>query len=70
MTKIDELRRAMRHVTPEPDTSKKLAAIELAKKSFLENQGMEPAKRPNSKVERFKGWLTMQLERISSCLAP
>jgi Ca-activated chloride channel homolog len=66
MTKIDELRRAMHHVTPEPDTSKKLAAIELAKKSFLENQGMEPAKRPNSKVERFKGWLTMQLERISS----
>ena len=66
MKKIDELRSAMQTVTPEPDTSRKLAAIELAKKSFAENQGMQTAKRPISKVNRFKGWLAMQLETVST----
>lgn len=66
MKKIDELRSAMQNVTPEPDTSRKLAAIELAKKSFAENQGMQSAKRPISKVNRLKGWLAMQLETIST----
>ena len=66
MKKIDELRSAMQNVTPEPDTSRKLAAIELAKKSFSENQGMQSAKRPISKVNRLKGWLAMQLETIST----
>ena len=66
MKKIYELRSAMQNVTPEPDTSRKLAAIELAKKSFAENQGMQSAKRPNSKVNRLKGWLAMQLETIST----
>ena len=56
----------MQNVTPEPDTSRKLAAIELAKKSFAENQGMQSAKRPISKVNRLKGWLAMQLETIST----
>jgi Ca-activated chloride channel family protein len=64
MKKIDELRSAMQTVTPEPDTSRKRAAIELAKKSFAENQGMQTAKRPISKVNRLKGWLAMQLETI------
>lgn len=66
MKKIYELRSAMQNVTPEPDTSRKLAAIELAKKSFSENQGMQSAKRPISKVNRLKGWLAMQLETIST----
>lgn len=66
MKNINELHKALEHVTPEPDTSKKLAAIELAKKSFIENQGMETAKRPSSKVNRFKGWLAMRLEAIST----
>lgn len=66
MKKIDEFRKAMQNVTPEPDTSRKLAAIELAKKSFAENQGMQTAERPSSKVNRLKGWLAMQLERITS----
>jgi Ca-activated chloride channel family protein len=66
MKKIDELRSAMQNVTPEPDTSRKLAAIELAKKSFAENQGMQSAKRPISKVNRLTGWLAMQLETIST----
>jgi len=65
MKKIYELRSAMQNVTPEPDTSRKLVAIELAKKSFAENQGMQSAKRPISKVNRLKGWLAMQLETIS-----
>jgi len=66
MKKIYELRSAMQNVTPEPDTSRKLVAIELAKKSFAENQGMKTAKRPSSKVNRLKGWLAMQLETIST----
>ena len=66
MKKIDEFRKAMRNVTPKPDTSRKLAAMELAKKSFAENQGMQTAKRPSSKVNRLKGWLAMQLETIST----
>ena len=66
MKKIYELRSAMQNVTPEPDTSRKLVAIELAKKSFAENQGMQSAKRPISKVNRLKGWLAMQLETIST----
>ena len=66
MKKIDEFRKAMHNVTPEPDTSRKLAAIELAKKSFAENQGMQTAKRPSSKVNRLRGWLAMQLETIST----
>ena len=66
MKKIDDLRSAMQTVIPEPDTSRKLAAIELAKKSFAENQGMQTAKRPISKVNRFKGWLAMQLETVST----
>ena len=66
MKKIYELRSAMQNVTPEPETSRKLAAIELAKKSFAENQGMQSAKRPISKVNRLKGWLAMQLETLSS----
>lgn len=65
MKKIDELRSAMKTVTPEPDTSRKRAAIELAKKSFAENQGIQTAKRPIVKVNRFKGWLAMQLETVS-----
>ena len=66
MKKIYELRSAMQNVTPEPNTSRKLVAIELAKKSFAENQGMQSAKRPISKVNRLKGWLAMQLETIST----
>ena len=66
MKKIDDLRSAMQTVIPEPDTSRKLAAIDLAKKSFAENQEMQTAKRPISKVNRFKGWLAMQLETVST----